>query len=144
MFKCTAAPKSKNIRKIIANGNCFFCAFSFCLTSSEQQHLTIRRVLCDYMEFYSSIWQPLVGICTVSEYLDHAVRTSGIGKEHWGTEIEILTFTNMFDCMVYVYNDHDSACNIKQYEGYRPQPRADRPPASRYRQSNHLSVVQCS
>uniref|UniRef100_A0A914WZI3 OTU domain-containing protein n=1 Tax=Plectus sambesii TaxID=2011161 RepID=A0A914WZI3_9BILA len=127
MFKCTAAPKPKNIRKIVANGNCLLRAFSFCLTSFEQHHLIIQRVICDYMEFYSSIWQPLVGTRTVSEYSDRGVRTSGISREHWGTEIEILAFADMCNCMVYVYNDHDSARKIKQYEGYRPRPRADYP-----------------
>uniref|UniRef100_A0A914UZ86 Ubiquitinyl hydrolase 1 n=1 Tax=Plectus sambesii TaxID=2011161 RepID=A0A914UZ86_9BILA len=120
MFERTAAPKAKNIRKIVADRNCLFRAFSFCLTSSEQHHLTIWRVLCDYMEFYSSPWQPLVGTRTIAEYLDRSVCTSGIGRDHWGTEIEILAFANMCYTMVYVYNDHDSAHKIKLYEGYGP------------------------
>uniref|UniRef100_A0A914UWQ7 OTU domain-containing protein n=1 Tax=Plectus sambesii TaxID=2011161 RepID=A0A914UWQ7_9BILA len=114
MFERTAAPKAKNIRKIIADGNCLFRAFSFCLTGSKSHHLTVRRVICDYIEFFSSVWQPLVGTCTISEYLDRGVRYSGIGREHWGTEIEILAFADMFNCMVYVYNDHDSARKVKQ------------------------------
>uniref|UniRef100_A0A914WWA7 OTU domain-containing protein n=1 Tax=Plectus sambesii TaxID=2011161 RepID=A0A914WWA7_9BILA len=126
MFSRTAAPKPKNIRKIIADGNCLFRAFSFCLTGSEEHHLTVRRVICDYMEFFSSVWQPLVGNRTITEYLDRGVRTSGIGREHWGTEIEILAFADMCNCMVYVYNDHGSARKIKQYKGYGPRPRADR------------------
>uniref|UniRef100_A0A914X6U7 OTU domain-containing protein n=1 Tax=Plectus sambesii TaxID=2011161 RepID=A0A914X6U7_9BILA len=107
-------------KKIVADGNCLFRAFSFCLTGSESHHLTVRRVLCDYIEFYPSTWQPLVGTRTIAKYLDRGVRTSGIGREHWGTKIEILAFANMFNCMIYVYNDHDSARNIKQYEGYGP------------------------
>uniref|UniRef100_A0A914X2M4 OTU domain-containing protein n=1 Tax=Plectus sambesii TaxID=2011161 RepID=A0A914X2M4_9BILA len=67
MFNRTAAPKPKNIRKIVADGNCLFRAFSFCLTDSESHHLTVRRIICDYMEFYPSTWQPLVGTRTVSE-----------------------------------------------------------------------------
>uniref|UniRef100_A0A914UU91 OTU domain-containing protein n=1 Tax=Plectus sambesii TaxID=2011161 RepID=A0A914UU91_9BILA len=146
-----AAPKAKNIRKIIADGNCLFRAFSFCLTGSESHHLTVRRVLCDYMEFYPSTWQPLVGTRTISEYLDRSVRTSGMSREHWGTEIEIeiLAFADMFNCMVYVYNDLDSARKVKQYEGYGPRPRADRPATSiadlttflLYNAHNHFEVV---
>uniref|UniRef100_A0A914V6J2 OTU domain-containing protein n=1 Tax=Plectus sambesii TaxID=2011161 RepID=A0A914V6J2_9BILA len=132
MFKCTAAPKPKNIRKIIADGNCLFRAFSFCLTSFELHHLTIQRVICDYMEFTY-----------------RGVRTSGIGREHWGTEIENLAFADMCNCMVCVYNDHDSARNIKQYEGYGPRPRADRPATDNadlttfllYNAYNHFEVV---
>uniref|UniRef100_A0A914XAC1 OTU domain-containing protein n=1 Tax=Plectus sambesii TaxID=2011161 RepID=A0A914XAC1_9BILA len=41
--------------KIVADGNCLFRAFSFCLTGSEQHHLTVRRAICDYMEFFSSV-----------------------------------------------------------------------------------------
>uniref|UniRef100_A0A914X4H7 OTU domain-containing protein n=1 Tax=Plectus sambesii TaxID=2011161 RepID=A0A914X4H7_9BILA len=118
MFERTAAPKPKNIRKIVSNVNCLFRAFSFCLTGFEQHHLAVRRAICNYMEFYLSTWQPLVGTCTVSEYLERGVRSSGIGREHWGTEIEILAFADMCNCMIYVYNDHDSARKIKQYEGY--------------------------
>uniref|UniRef100_A0A914WWF8 Ubiquitinyl hydrolase 1 n=1 Tax=Plectus sambesii TaxID=2011161 RepID=A0A914WWF8_9BILA len=88
MFNRTAAPKPKNIRKIVANDNCLFRAFSFCLTGSEEQYLTIWHVICNYMEFYSSMWQLLVGTHTVSEYSDRGVRTSGIGREHKGTKIE--------------------------------------------------------
>uniref|UniRef100_A0A914UNQ7 OTU domain-containing protein n=1 Tax=Plectus sambesii TaxID=2011161 RepID=A0A914UNQ7_9BILA len=142
-------PLSQNIRKNIADRNCLFRAFSFCLTGSESHHLTVRRVLCDYMEFYPSTWQPLVGACTVSEYLDRGMRTSGIGREHWGTEIEILAFADMFNCMIYVYNAHNSARNIKQYEGYGPRPRADRPATNNadlttfllYNAHDHFEVV---
>uniref|UniRef100_A0A914VFJ2 OTU domain-containing protein n=1 Tax=Plectus sambesii TaxID=2011161 RepID=A0A914VFJ2_9BILA len=149
MFNRTAAPKPKNIRKIIADGNCLFHTFLFCLTSSEQHHLTIRRVICNYMEFYLATWQPLVGIRTISEYLDRGVRTSGISREHWGTEIKILAFANMFNCMIYVYNDHNSARNIKQYEGYGPRPRANRPATNNadlttfllYNAHDHFEVV---
>uniref|UniRef100_A0A914X0P6 OTU domain-containing protein n=1 Tax=Plectus sambesii TaxID=2011161 RepID=A0A914X0P6_9BILA len=144
-----AAPKSKNIRKIIADDNCLFHAFLFCLTSSKQHHLTIRRIICVYMEFYLATWQPLVGTRTISEYLDRGMRTSSICREHWGTKIEILTFANMCNCMVYVYNNHNSARNIKQYKGYRPQPRANRPATSiadlttflLYNAHNHFKVV---
>uniref|UniRef100_A0A914X5H3 Uncharacterized protein n=1 Tax=Plectus sambesii TaxID=2011161 RepID=A0A914X5H3_9BILA len=92
MFKCTVASKPKNIRKIVAEGNCPFRAFSFCLTGSEQHHLTVRRAICDYMEFFSSVWQPLMGTHTIAEFLDRGVRTSGIDIEHWGTKIEMLVF----------------------------------------------------
>uniref|UniRef100_A0A914XA52 OTU domain-containing protein n=1 Tax=Plectus sambesii TaxID=2011161 RepID=A0A914XA52_9BILA len=143
LFNRTAAPKPKNIEKIIADGNCLFRAFSFCLTGSEEHHLTVRRVICDFMEFFSATWQPLVGTRTISEYLDRGVRTSGISREHWGTEIEILAFVDMCNCMVYVYNDHDSARKIKQYEGYRPRPRADRP-ATNIADLTNLFVVQRS
>uniref|UniRef100_A0A914W5B2 OTU domain-containing protein n=1 Tax=Plectus sambesii TaxID=2011161 RepID=A0A914W5B2_9BILA len=149
IFKCTAAPKPKNIGKIVADGNCLFRAFSFCLTGSESHYLAVRRALCDYMELYPSTWQPLVGTRTVSEYLDRAVRTSGISREHWGTEIEILAFANVFNCMIYVYNAHNSARNIKQYEGYGPRLRADRPATSiadlttilLYNAHDHFEVV---
>uniref|UniRef100_A0A914XEK2 OTU domain-containing protein n=1 Tax=Plectus sambesii TaxID=2011161 RepID=A0A914XEK2_9BILA len=95
IFKCTVASKPKNIRKIVADGNCLFRAFSFCLTGFEQHHLTVRRAICDYMEFFSSVWQPLMGTHTIAEFLDRDMRTSGIGREHWGTEIEILVFAVM-------------------------------------------------
>uniref|UniRef100_A0A914WGY3 Uncharacterized protein n=1 Tax=Plectus sambesii TaxID=2011161 RepID=A0A914WGY3_9BILA len=121
----------------------------FCLAGSEEHHLTIRRVICDYMEFYPSTWQPLVGTPTISEYLDRGVRTSGIGREHWGTEIEILAFADMCSFMVYVYNDHGSAHKMEQYEGYGPRPRADRPATNiadlttflLYNAHNHFEVV---
>ena len=67
-----------------------------------------------------------MGTRTIAEYLDRGVRTSGISREQWGTEIEILAFADMCNCMVYVYNDHGSARKSKQYEGYGPRPRADR------------------
>uniref|UniRef100_A0A914WZ46 OTU domain-containing protein n=1 Tax=Plectus sambesii TaxID=2011161 RepID=A0A914WZ46_9BILA len=149
MFHHTAPPKAKNIRNIVANGNCLFHAYSFCLTSSEQHHLTVWRLICGYMEFFSSVWQPLVGTHTISEYLDRGVRYSGIGRDHWGTEIEILAFTDMCNCMIYVYNNHNSARNIKQYEGYGPRPHADYPATSiadlttflSYNAHNHFEVV---
>uniref|UniRef100_A0A914XD44 OTU domain-containing protein n=1 Tax=Plectus sambesii TaxID=2011161 RepID=A0A914XD44_9BILA len=119
MFKCTAAPKPKNIRKIIVDGNCLFRAFFFCLTGSEEHYLTTAA-------------------CALLA-----------SAEHWGTEIEIPAFTDMCNCMVYVYKDHDSARNIKQYEGYGPRPRADRSPHDNadlttfllYNAHNHFEVV---
>uniref|UniRef100_A0A914WPE9 OTU domain-containing protein n=1 Tax=Plectus sambesii TaxID=2011161 RepID=A0A914WPE9_9BILA len=149
MFKCTVASKPKNIRKIVADGNCLFRAFSFCLTGSEQHHLTVRRAICDYMELFSSVWQPLMGTHTIAKFLDRSVCISGIGRDHWGTEIEILVFADMFNCMIYVYNNHNSARNIKQYEGYGPRPRADRPATNNadlttfllYNAHNHFEVV---
>uniref|UniRef100_A0A914WXF6 OTU domain-containing protein n=1 Tax=Plectus sambesii TaxID=2011161 RepID=A0A914WXF6_9BILA len=149
MFNRTAVPKPKNIRKIVTNGSCLFRAFLFCLTGPEEHHLIVWRVICNYMEFFSSMWQPLLGTCTIAKYFDRGVRTSGIGIEHWGIEIEILTFANMFNCMVDVYNDHDSARKIKQYEGYGPRPRANRPATNTadlttfllYNAHNHFKVV---
>uniref|UniRef100_A0A914WH75 OTU domain-containing protein n=1 Tax=Plectus sambesii TaxID=2011161 RepID=A0A914WH75_9BILA len=149
MFKCTVAPKPSNIRKIIADGNCLFRTFSFCLSGSEEHHLIIQRVICDYMEFFSSMWQLLVGTCTILKFLDCGMHTSGIGREHWGTKIKILAFADMCNCMVYVYNDHDSTHKIKQYEDYEPRPRADRPATNTadltifllYNAHNHFEVV---
>lgn len=54
------------------------------------------------------------------------MRYAGVGHNHWDTECEILAFADLFDRVVYVFNDGLER-RVKQLEGYGPRSRKDRP-----------------
>ncbi|KAL6735852.1 hypothetical protein Aduo_006259 [Ancylostoma duodenale] len=78
------------------------------------------------MERNPVTWASIAGVDSIMEYLDRGMRIPGTDQRHWGTDTDIA-FANLFDCMVYIYNDHDDVLYQKHYEGYGPRPTVDRP-----------------
>jgi hypothetical protein len=126
VFNRIVHPEKKNIKKIVADGNCLFRCFSYCLTGKEDHHVLLRSTLCDYMGNDPKTWNRVV--CgNITEYLSHGLRTPGSAHIHWGTENEIFAFADMFNCKVYVFNDSEALpLHTRAWTGYSPQLRDGR------------------
>ena len=112
-------PDLRSLRNVGADGNCYFRALSYTyiITSCEAQHMEIREAILSYM---LSIQHLLIGhdstghanflvpfnVRNVQEYIDN----SGIARNGtWGTDVEMLCFSHMFNLNVYVF---DAGSNI--------------------------------
>ena len=105
-------PDLRSLRNVGADGNCYFRALSYIITGSETQHMEIREGILSYM---LTIQHLLIGrdssghanflvpfnVRSVQQYIDN----SGMARNStWGTDVEILCFSHMFNFNVYVFN----------------------------------------
>ena len=86
----------------------------------------MRQSICEYMESHPKTWEGIANCSNIKEYLDRGMRSPGVSRNHWGTECEILAFADLFNCMIYVFNDGLER-KEKQWEGYGPHPCSSRP-----------------
>jgi len=105
-------PHKRRLRSIGGDGNCLFCALSYIITGSEDQHYKIRALIISHM---LSIAHMLIGIgpdgranyatgmvscTTIEEY----IRNSGMDRDGtWGSAIELLIYL-MSHCMYTMYH----------------------------------------
>ena len=105
-------PDLRSLRNVGADGNCYFRALSYIITGSETQHMEIREGILSYM---LTIQHLLIGrdssghanflvpfnVRSVQQYIDN----SGMARNGtWGTDVEMLCFSHMFNFNVYVFN----------------------------------------
>ena len=105
-------PDLRSLRNVQPDGNCYFRALSYVITGSEAQHMEIREAIVSYM---LSIENLLIGhdstghanflepfnVHSVQQYIDN----SGMARNAtWGTDVEMLCFSHMFNFNVYVFD----------------------------------------
>lgn len=106
-FQAKTPPR--DIVHVKADGNCLFRSFSVFLTSSEENHASVRRAITEFMlKDQSKIFSTLLG-CPVADYLAKGVGTEATsescGRKHWGTDIEISAFATVTRSRVVVFQD---------------------------------------
>ena len=105
-------PDLRSLRNVGADSNCYFRALSYIITGSETQHMEIREGILSYM---LTIQHLLIGrdstghanflvpfnVRSVQQYIDN----SGMARNGtWGTDVEMLCFSHMFNFNLYVFN----------------------------------------
>ena len=105
-------PDLRSLRNVQPDGNCYFRALSYVTTGTEAQHMEIREAILSYM---LSIENLLIGrdrsghanflepfnVHSVQQYIDN----SGMARNAtWGTDVEMLCFSHMFNFNVYVFD----------------------------------------
>ncbi|XP_050066084.1 uncharacterized protein LOC126555170 [Aphis gossypii] len=88
------------IQKIIGDGNCLFRAFSYLVTGTEEQHLTIRQNIATVVNTNQKILRYVGGEEQLQSYLKkNKIENEGV----WGTDTEIFAAAIYFKTSVYVY-----------------------------------------
>ena len=105
-------PDLRSLRNVGADGNCYFRALSYIITGRETQHMEIREGILSYM---LTIQHLLIGrdstghanilvpfnVHSVQQYIDN----TGMARNGtWGTDVEMLCFSHMFNFNVYIFD----------------------------------------
>ena len=90
------------VKVMTGDGNCMFRALSFVLTGSQDQHLRVRSLICNHMHSIHLLVEPHISPNTNTR--DYIERTRMEHNGTWGTDVELLTFANLCQTNVYVYN----------------------------------------
>ena len=105
-------PDLHSLRNVQPDGNCCFRALSYVTTGTEAQHMEMCEAILSYM---LSIENLLIGrdstghanflepfnVHSVQEYIDNSRMTR---NATWGTDVEMLCFSHMFNFNVYVFD----------------------------------------
>ena len=90
------------VKVMMGDGNCMFRALSFVLTGSQDQHLHVGSLICNHIHSIHLLVEPHISPNTNTR--DYIERTRMEHNGTWGTDIELLTFANLCQTSVYVYN----------------------------------------
>ncbi len=93
------------------DGNCFFQSVSVILTGSEDQHVSLRRIVCDYIALYNEqllVDPNYLALCNM--------RYNGI----WATETEIPALASLLRCDIFVYSSVGSRHASARWLRYEP------------------------
>lgn len=103
-FNRHKGPKKQNIHKIIGDGNCLFRALSFAVTGNQKSFKKIRAAIVQLMEKNEdpNLVELMDNCSSVEEYLNKSKMKE---DKTWGTDIEILIFARMLNCVVYLWNE---------------------------------------
>ena len=90
------------VKKIKADGNCFFRAVSFLVAGSENYHLEIRNLIIQFEEMNRGIFEtyllPLTNKPTFEEHLQLLHNPTS-----WATQTEVLAVATYFRVPVFYY-----------------------------------------
>ena len=111
------SPPNKII-PVRGDGACFFRSISFLLTGSETHHISLRNLLCNYIESVHDI----MGIPL--NYIQLSNMRSPIT---WATENEILALASFLHCNIYVYSSVGKIDRSSRWLKYSPNDRHPSP-----------------
>ena len=94
-------PNMQTKKVMLGDGNCLFRSFSYVLTGSQEYHLDVRTLICHHMTTISDLVEQHTHPHSVQQYIAQSKMNN---NNVWGTHIEILTFANLCESNVYVFN----------------------------------------
>ena len=91
------------IDRVLGDGNCLFRALSSQLTGSQEHHLELRKAITHFEQKNEKVFSPLHTSINCTVFQDHLqnIRKSCV----WGTLVEILAFSSLFQVDVFVASD---------------------------------------
>ena len=92
--------KPSKLQQIQGDGNCLFRSFSYALTGRQVYYNLLRTKITDFMSDIPHVLYPHI-LSSVDHYLTlHKMQNDKV----WGTDIEILTASWLFQTDIYVYS----------------------------------------
>ena len=93
---------------VSGRGSCLFKAFSMAIAGTEQYHVTIREKVCDHMinELSESL-KPHIPLRYNSSVIEYVKGSKMRNSKTWGTDVEIMAFSDMVNLCVRVYKTMD-------------------------------------
>ena len=97
------SPDPRTVKHIAGDGNCLFRSFSYIITGSDDQHMTVRAAILNHMVSIAHFLldQRVFGFSSVQE---HIQATNMDREAAWGTDVEILTRAHLLQTSVLSYN----------------------------------------
>ena len=65
------------VRQCKRDGNCFFRAISLAFYGDEDQHMTVRKLVCDYIEKHKSRFITFFPLNTLQQYIKNLKKSGG-------------------------------------------------------------------
>ena len=99
-------PDMRTVKRIQGDGNCLFRAFSYIITGSESQHMSVRQAILDHMISIAHFMdRHIVGYSSIQDY----IADKKMDQEFtWGTDIEMLALAHLLQTPVISYSvQHD-------------------------------------
>lgn len=95
--------QSRAVDRVLGDGNCLFRALSVQLTSTQDYHLELRKAIALFEQRNEAVFRCLHETIARSPFSDHLrnIKKSCV----WGTTVEILAFSSLFQVDVYVASD---------------------------------------
>ena len=91
------------IHVLKGDGNCFFRSISFLLTGSENQHLSIRKMVVEHMNNSSQFSERLNGY--LNSKCHEYIRSNKMNENGtWATDAEILSTANLLELDISVWS----------------------------------------
>ena len=96
--------QNRVVDRVLGDGNCLFRALSIQLTGTQDHHLELRKLIALFEKGNENVFKNLhVSINRSVLFLDHL---QNIKKScTWGTTVEILAFSSLFQVDVYIASD---------------------------------------
>ncbi len=95
--------QGREIDRMLGDGNCLFRALSSQHTGTQEHHLELRKAIANFERKNEKIFRPLHSGINRTLFPDHLqnIKKSCV----WGTSIEILAFSSLFQVDVFVTSD---------------------------------------
>lgn len=95
--------QTRDIDRVLGDGNCLFWALSSQLTGSQEHHLELRKAIARFEQKNEAVFKPLHASINCTPFEN---RLQNIKKScAWGTLVEILAFSSLFQIEVFVATD---------------------------------------
>jgi len=107
------------------DGNCLFRSIASAFYGDAKNHLHVRNIICDYLQY----WSELKNFTTDDNYVS-TMRHDGV----WGDECEICAFSNM-------YNIHITVYDVQKQKVYEYGNQYDNKINLRYTNSSHYDLL---
>ncbi len=135
--------ESRSLNVILDDGNCMFRALSHQLYESEEYHLGIRNILVNVIEANAELYKPYWiedlpwGKVSFAEHLTQLKRPGS-----WGTQLELIVFSDCFNLPVYVCSRNLSGIIRWECKGTPKYPNRIVPPSPRPSRPTQLPFTQ--
>ena len=97
-------PKSRHLLPIDVNedGNCFYRAISFLTTGHQENHLSLRQSVADYIESQGELFGGILNI-SKSVFGKYVSSLRSTGNYDYVVETTVLAVADLFRCEVYIH-----------------------------------------
>ena len=100
-------PDGRTIRRIIGDGNCLFRCFSYIITGSEDQHMSLRIIITSYMISIAHLLLDNHISSMYSSVQQYITDTKMDQEGTWGTHVGMFTLAHLLKTIVFSYITED-------------------------------------